>query len=653
MADVVADASKPKRPRRPREPAFVDSPDPIEIAMKAVATGADRHSAARAVLEKHASLIDKQCAREDEELRILRLRRLTRWLILAAVAAVLLGFGVAVWAASRSNSLVIEPFEVPPVLEQRGITGRVVSSRILDRLAELQRNTESMRGEKSYADNWRDDIKLAIPETGMSLGDAWRALKSSLGEETRIGGEVVQTPTGLAISTRAGSTSGEVVHGTETEVDELIRAAARSIYKVTQPYRYAISLPEDDKGVAERIEVLTRLTGDPSVTERKWAFSGLSASYRPLGQMTRAKAMAQRALAIDPDLLPALGNLSLAEFYLGHDEAVGFLTKRQAEAGEQATSGEYDDRVTRANSISDRQMVAELLADAGALERGASEFEQLGAFTTFASAVSGYRSSAAFIRHDYNRAARMLSPLLTSTDPRAVAYAQYVIAGLRLDIAVELQDAAKVGQLVTLFELKAQQLPGGAERQADTLRRKAQIALAFGRVGAAAEARERAAALPLDCYPCLRAKGYAAWSSGDRATAIRFFDKAIEQAPSIPFAYVHMGKLFLEAGNIDRALGHFENANAKGPNWSDPLKLMGDALSRKRDGQKALELYSKAAALAPKWGGLHVAWADTLVRTGDLDGARRKLQAAAGMRLSAEDRRKLGMIWQAAESRRP
>jgi Flp pilus assembly protein TadD len=100
-------------------------------------------------------------------------------------------------------------------------------------------------------------------------------------------------------------------------------------------------------------------------------------------------------------------------------------------------------------------------------------------------------------------------------------------------------------------------------------------------------------------------------------------------------------------------LRQFELANAKGPNWPDPLKLMGDVFARKRDGQKALELYTKAAALAPKWGGLHVAWADTLVRTGDLDGARRKLQAAAGMRLSAEDRRKLGMIWQAAESRRP
>ncbi len=78
MADADAEVAKPKRPRGPREPSFADSPDPIEIAMKAVATGVDRHSAARAVLEKHASLIDIQCHREREELANVRVQRITR-----------------------------------------------------------------------------------------------------------------------------------------------------------------------------------------------------------------------------------------------------------------------------------------------------------------------------------------------------------------------------------------------------------------------------------------------------------------------------------------------------------------------------------------------------------------------------------------------
>ncbi|HWH22805.1 MAG TPA: hypothetical protein VNT25_05875, partial [Allosphingosinicella sp.] len=560
MAEADGELAKPKRPRRPREPSFADSPDPIEIAMKAVATGADRHSAARAVLEKHASLIDKQCAREDEELRILRLRRLTRWLILAAVGATLLGIGAAVWAASRSNSLVIEPFEVPPALEQRGISGRVVSSRVLDSLAQLQRETESMRGEMSYADNWRDDIKLAIPETGMSLGDAWRALKSWLGEETRISGEVVQTPTGLAISTRAGSVSGDVVEGTEAEVDQLIKAAAKSIYKVTQPYRYAISLTEDESGIAERIQVLTGLTGHPSPDERKWAFSGLSATYRPIGEVGKAKAMAQRALAIDSKLLPALGNLSLAEYYLGHDEAVIGLSNRWEELDEEAKSGQYDPRVTAANRAGDRQLVAQLLGDAAEIERQADAFEQLGTLTSFGTAVASYRAEAAFIRHDHDRAVRLLSSLLSSRDPRTQAFARYGLAGLRMDIAADLRDGAGVRQHAATFELAANQLPQGPDRQADVLRRKAQIALAFGRAGVADEAQRRSAALPADCYPCLRAKGWAASAAGDRPAAARFFREALSRAPSIPFAYADLGALMLVAGDVAKAEAQFQLA---------------------------------------------------------------------------------------------
>jgi hypothetical protein len=91
MADSEVSA-KPKRRRAPR-PAEdqPDTPDPIEIAMTAVATGADRHGAGRAVLEKHARLIDIQCEREKEELGVLRLQRLTRWLILAAVILMIAG----------------------------------------------------------------------------------------------------------------------------------------------------------------------------------------------------------------------------------------------------------------------------------------------------------------------------------------------------------------------------------------------------------------------------------------------------------------------------------------------------------------------------------------------------------------------------------
>ncbi len=100
--------------------------------MKAIAAGGDPSGAARAVLEKHGCLIDIQCRREREELANVRVQRITRWLILSAVAALLGGAAWAMVSASRSNSLVLEPLSVPPALAARGLTGKVLSARLLD-----------------------------------------------------------------------------------------------------------------------------------------------------------------------------------------------------------------------------------------------------------------------------------------------------------------------------------------------------------------------------------------------------------------------------------------------------------------------------------------------------------------------------------------
>jgi tetratricopeptide (TPR) repeat protein len=357
--------------------------------------------------------------------------------------------------------------------------------------------------------------------------------------------------------------------------------------------------------------------------------------------MARAKAMAQRALAIDPDLLPALGNLSLAEYYLGHDEAVIGLSGRWARLEEEArSSGEYDDRITTANRAGDLQLVAGLLGDAREIERQATILEQLGALSTFASAVAGSRAEAAFIRHDHEGAVRLLSPLLSTPDPRALAFAKYTHAGLLLDTSADLDDAAGVRRNAAAFEQAAIQLPGGAERQADALRRNAQIAIAFGRVRDSSEAKRRAAMLPGDCYPCLRAKGFAASASGDRAAAARFFREAIRQAPSIPTAYADLGALMLGAGDANGALEQFRLANAKAPRWPDALKLMGDAFAARRDGANALVHYRRAAELAPRWGALHLAWGSAFLRTGNAEQGRRTVQAALKIGLGDQDRQK-------------
>ena len=108
-------------------------------------------------------------------------------------------FGLMIWNDAGSGGLVIEPFSVPPDLAARGLTGEVVASHVLDRLAEMQAHTHSQRGTQSYANYWGNDIKVQIPETGVSLGELDRFLREKLGHPTHVTGEVVESQSGIGV----------------------------------------------------------------------------------------------------------------------------------------------------------------------------------------------------------------------------------------------------------------------------------------------------------------------------------------------------------------------------------------------------------------------------------------------------------------------
>src|SRR5215831_17614452 len=102
----------------------------------------------------------------EQRLLILSRLRLGRWkewvtltlqlltvLVGVIVAAAL---GVMAWQAHRDHGVVIEAFSVPPDLAQRGLTGQVVASELLDRLSGLQAQTVTARPASSYASDWGD-----------------------------------------------------------------------------------------------------------------------------------------------------------------------------------------------------------------------------------------------------------------------------------------------------------------------------------------------------------------------------------------------------------------------------------------------------------------------------------------------------------------
>ena len=259
------------------------------------------------------------------------LMRIALQVMLAIFGLVMVAaLGAAIWSAQRDNDLVFEAFSVPPDFVQRGWNGQVVASQMLDKLSLMQERTSTARAASTYLNNWgRDDVKVAIPQVGISIGEFNRYLREWLGHETHINGEIVRTDNGIAITARVGGDAGETFTGPESKLSDLLTWSARSIYRRTQPYRYAVFIQNGLGGDNERERensnsaaavFLDELAYGPA-SETKWAHLGLANVANAREDFRTAVREAQASLYYDPQFGMAYNILALNEQGLGHDEA--------------------------------------------------------------------------------------------------------------------------------------------------------------------------------------------------------------------------------------------------------------------------------------------------------------------------------------------
>jgi tetratricopeptide (TPR) repeat protein len=302
--------------------------DPAAVAL--ALGGASREKAdaflddQRIVLLKQGALIDiqkhhltEQFKQLAEQLKQLRLNiwqqrmgvllRIATGFVGLAVAA---GLALMIWNASQSNGLLIEPFSVPPDLAQRGMTGQVVAAKLLDHLSEMQAQTTSERPAETYANDWgQAGIKLDIPETGISVTELDDFLREKLGHDTHVTGEIVRTASGVSLTARTGVEGAESATGSEAELDGLVRQLSEKVYRLTQPYRYAIYLASHDR-LAEAVPVLKAVaeTG-PTRLDRAFGYADWGLLSGDTDGIDTGLRLTQRAMAVDPDNVSAQANL--------------------------------------------------------------------------------------------------------------------------------------------------------------------------------------------------------------------------------------------------------------------------------------------------------------------------------------------------------
>ncbi len=630
----------------------------------AVALGSASRTAADAFLAEHILLARKQAAlaevqaeeiHEEKKLRhwSMRVRHVSDVMKLAfelSVALILLalvmGIGAAVWSASHEDGLVIDAFTVPPDLAQRGVSGDVIASAVLDRLSAMQNDTVSSRSPSSYAKNWDNDIKVEIPDTGVSVGEAYRFLVSMLGHETHISGEVYRAQNGIVLVTRVSGKPGAHWQGRETNLDDLIGKAAGYVYERTQPFRYAAWLLNHGR-FQEADPVFAALAKNGPESERPWAYSVWLYPALASGNLEAALERARQGAELAPNLILAQINAATVEAVAGHDEQV----LRYAKAGTTAwRSKGRRDILAEPGAVMEREAQAAIAEETGGFDGALEVYREILGMPGFAGSdwQARYMMAADAVKmHDLAAAGNFLGSGSDADMTRRnaagagwnminFAYPQANMLGAKGDwkgVQRDLQDVVAMPEMQRLVD-----------ETTSAIALWPQLALASAHLGDTAKAWQTIAKTSLDCYVCLRTRARIDVLAKNWSGAAYWYARAVKLAPSIPYAYSEWGQMLLAKGDRDGAIAKFSVAHQKGPHFADPLELWGEALIAQNRSDLALAKFAEAARYAPNWGRLHLKWGEALVWLGDKPGAAKQFALAAYLDLSAADKAELSRV---------
>jgi tetratricopeptide (TPR) repeat protein len=545
-----------------------------------------------------------------------RLRVGLQLLTMLVGLAVVVILGSMAWQAHEDHGVTIEAFTVPPDLAARGLTGQVMASKVLDLLSQMQADTNTVRPAASYANDWAGDIKVAIPETGVSLGELNRALRQWLGRETHVTGELVRTPAGLELTARAGSGPGAAFVGADADLDGLIQRAAESVYAQTQPYRWAAYIQTHGRPGQAEAE-FRRLALSGSKEDRPWAHVAWASDLNNRGDSAAAADKARAAMRLDPRLPDAYVQLGIAEDGLGHIESA-LSASRKALA--LTAPGDPSYPLARfAFSYLSRDPPAAL--------------EAIGGINDLKS-----RAEAGSFR-DVDRTAILLAMMHDASGARRVveqAGPEVTMPAIgRLMIDSTLNNWSSTAIYTRTY------LTAGVPYR---LRALSNLAVATAELGRLPEAEALIAPTPLDCYYCLEDRGQIAAARHDWTAADRWFAEAVRQAPSEPQALDDWGQSLLDRGDPYGAIDKLKQAHHVAPHFADPIELWGEALMAKHDDAGAVAKFAEADKYAPRWGRNHLRWGEALMLSGRYREARAQYDAANGMDLSRADRAALDVL---------
>jgi tetratricopeptide (TPR) repeat protein len=548
----------------------------------------DEHAARLHLLRGQAREVD---------IRRFGLRLRVAFQVFIALLATAIGLGVAIMIrdAVTSHSVVIDSFNAPPSLAADGLNGQVLASGLLDVLTRIQAASRANIEHRNLSNAWTNQISIDVPETGISIGQLERTLKTRFGHDQHIEGDLVKTPAGLALTVRGTEILPRTFTGEAGALDKLLTQAGEYVFGQSQPGLWAAYLSNNDRD-DEAISFAQRAANTVAASERPYVlnyWANAIADKGGQGALTEALRLYREAVRLKPDYWSGYNNIMFALSGLGNEEGAVQAGEqlRKVAGGRPGRAPEFM-YLNYDSAVSDLPaMHAELIAD----------MESHGGIGT-ATAVSGAENLqvAQYDVQMHDVAAATLRLKTTPVDEKNlpdVATAAFDRA-LLAEETVDLQTAAKEWDAY----IAAYANPMVSTSNPATI---CYAAVSYEKTGQPAKADAALNAVgKLTFVDCYRFRGDVLELRGDWSNAQAWYAKAVNLAPSIPLGYYSWGIALAKHGDLDGAAAKLKDANQKGPHWADPLKAWADVLATREHKREALGKYDEALKYAPNWAAL-------------------------------------------------
>jgi tetratricopeptide (TPR) repeat protein len=508
--------------------------------------------------------------------------------VVAALVATAVGLGVVVmlYDVFTSKSVIVEPFDAPADLSARGLTGKVVATELLDDLTRLQAATQGNSVKRNLSNAWTNDIRVAMPQTGVSIGDIDRMLKARFGHDLHINGDLVQTPSGgLALSVRGDGVAPKTFFGSADELDKLSQEAAEYVYGQAEPSLFAIYLMQSGRigevAAFSRAGYGIATKADRPQLLNTWANAITSTG----GSLDDALLLYREALKLKPDYWEAYNNVMNVDLMRGDEEGIGQVGQEMEKA-----AGGRPGRAREAMYQNLDLVTWNLQAWKASIDADIEAHGGLGS-----NPVAGWPELADIdVRlHDAAGAALVLATARSDLGGPEIAAMNHFIRGRLAMESGESQTAAS--------EMEAF---GAAYADPRISSNYAGYNCWIAPAEEAAGHPEKADAVLATgghFVDCLRFRGDILDRRGDWPGAQRAYADAVALAPDLPAGYYSWGAALARHGEFDAAEARLAEANRRGPHWADPLRIWGDVLAREKRWAEARAKYDAAARYAPAW----------------------------------------------------